>query len=251
MSLITSIKLIQIQDESFNTNACTSTTTAGISDNTETNKLVEPVHVLSTDDESINNEANFKGNNKPRKKHTKAAVKSITNQTGIAKSTEKQSTEDLPSKTSHSTTKTRGELNLGKSKKKSQASKSDKQNITNKHSTCNTFEDNQSPSLSKKVTVIAGDSILKHLEGWRLSNSSTRIVVESFSGATTSDMEDYLKPILRKEPNKIILHAGTNDITHLTAQRVAEGVLNLGMVNQDSPTTELVISGILPRTVSK
>ena len=137
MSLITSIKLIQIQDESFNTNACTSTKTAGISDNTETNKLVEPVHVLSTDDESINNEANFKGNNKPRKKHTKAAVKSTTNQTGIAKSTEKQSTEDLPSKTSQSTTKTCGELNSGKSKKKSQASKSDKQNITNKHSTCN------------------------------------------------------------------------------------------------------------------
>ena len=89
MSLITSIKLIQIQDESFNTNACTSTKTAGTSDNTETNKLVEPVHVLSTDDESINNEVNFKGNNKPRKKHTKAAVKSTTNQTGIAKSIEK------------------------------------------------------------------------------------------------------------------------------------------------------------------
>ena len=136
-----------------------------------------------------------------------------------------------------------------KSKKKSQASKSDKQNITNKHSTCNTLEDNQSPSLSKKVTVIAGDSILKHLEGWRLSNSSTRVIVKSFSGATTSDMEDYLKPILRKEPNKIILHAGTNDITHLTAQRVAEGVLNLGIqVNQDSLSTELVISDILPRT---
>ena len=72
MNLITSIKLIQIQDESFNTNACTSIKTAGISDDTETNKLEEPVHVLSTDDESINNEANFKGNNKPRKKHTKA-----------------------------------------------------------------------------------------------------------------------------------------------------------------------------------
>ena len=35
----------------------------------------------------------------------------------------------------------------------------------------------------------------------------------------------------------------------ISAQRVAEGVLNLGIqVNQDSPSTELVISGILPRT---
>ncbi|CAB4009125.1 Scavenger receptor cysteine-rich type 1 M130 [Paramuricea clavata] len=105
----------------------------------------------------------------------------------------------------------------------------------------------QSPS--KKVTVVAGDSILKHVEGWRLSNASNHAVVKSFSGATTSDMEDYLRPVLRKEPNKIILHIGTNDINYQTAQTVAEGVLNLGIqITQDSPTTDIVISGILPRT---
>ncbi|CAB4042005.1 Scavenger receptor cysteine-rich type 1 M130, partial [Paramuricea clavata] len=54
--------------------------------------------------------------------------------------------------------------------------------------------------------VVAGDSILKHVEGLSLSNMSNHVVVESFSGATTSDMEDYLRPVLQKEPNKIILH---------------------------------------------
>jgi lysophospholipase L1-like esterase len=60
-----------------------------------------------------------------------------------------------------------------------------------------------SQSPSKKVTVVAVDSILKHVE------------------RTTSDMEDYLRPVLRKEPNKIILHIGTNDINYQTAQTVA------------------------------
>ncbi|CAB4011535.1 hypothetical protein DSY43_03225, partial [Paramuricea clavata] len=41
----------------------------------------------------------------------------------------------------------------------------------------------------------------------------------------------------------------TNDINYQTAQTVAEGVLNLGIqITQDSPRTDIVISGILPRT---
>ena len=113
--------------------------------------------------------------------------------------------------------------------------------------TTSSHKSSQSPS--KKVKVVAGDSILKHVEGWCLSNTSNHVVVKSFSGATTSDMEDYLRPVLQKELNKIILHIGTNDINYQTAQTVAEGVLNLGIqITQDSPTTDIVISGILPRT---
>ncbi len=40
----------------------------------------------------------------------------------------------------------------------------------------------------KKVTVIAGDSIVKHLHGWRLSDTNNHVVVKSFAGAT---IEDY------------------------------------------------------------
>ena len=75
------------------------------------------------------------------------------------------------------------------------------------------------------------------------------MVVKSFAGATISDMEDFLKPAIRKEPNSIILHVGTNDIEHDAAKRVAEGVLNLAIqVTENSPSTEIVISAILPRT---
>ena len=62
-------------------------------------------------------------------------------------------------------------------------------------------------------------------------------------------MKDFLKPVIRKEPNSIILHVGTNDVEHHTAKRVAEGVLNVTtQVTQDSPSTDVMISAILPRT---
>jgi lysophospholipase L1-like esterase len=101
----------------------------------------------------------------------------------------------------------------------------------------------------KHVTVVAGDSIIQNLHGWRLSNSENHVVVKSFSGATVNDMEDYLKPVLRKEPNKIILHVGTNDLKSVPANRVAEGIANLGtQIKEESPVTSIVISSILPRS---
>ena len=62
------------------------------------------------------------------------------------------------------------------------------------------------------MTVIVGDSMVKNVRGWDISNQKDKVIVKSFSGATTEDMEDYLKPILRKEPENLILHVGTNDL---------------------------------------
>lgn len=63
----------------------------------------------------------------------------------------------------------------------------------------------------KPVTVIAGDSIIQRLPGWKLSKLQ-KVVVKSFSGATVQDMEDYIKPITKNEPDNIILHIGTNNL---------------------------------------
>ena len=40
-------------------------------------------------------------------------------------------------------------------------------------------------------------------------------------------MEDYLKPVLLKEPNITILHVGTIDLKSLSGKKVAEGIANL------------------------
>ena len=70
----------------------------------------------------------------------------------------------------------------------------------------------KSQSSKKKVIAVLGDSSIKNLQGWRLSDDNNHVVVKSFGGANCTDMEDYLKPAVRKEPENIILHVGlTND----------------------------------------
>ena len=39
-----------------------------------------------------------------------------------------------------------------------------------------------------------------------------KIYVKTFSGATTTCIEDYMKPSLWMSPDQFILHIGTNDL---------------------------------------
>ena len=116
------------------------------------------------------------------------------------------------------------------------------------------LHDNQNTNMNttksdKKVTVIAGDSIVKNLHGWRLSDMNNHVVVKSFAGATIEDMEDYLKPVIRKEPESIILHVGTNDLKNLSPKQVANGIANLGsQISEESPNTNIMLSSIILRT---
>ena len=56
---------------------------------------------------------------------------------------------------------------------------------------------------------------------------SKRVKVHSFPGATVSDMEDYLKPLMKKRPSIVILHFGTNDLNTSQPAQVAEDIRNL------------------------
>ena len=65
-------------------------------------------------------------------------------------------------------------------------------------------------SLKPKV-IIAGDSIIKNVQGWILS-SKKDVKVRSFSGAKIADMNHHIEPLLEVKPDEVILHIGTNDI---------------------------------------
>ena len=43
-------------------------------------------------------------------------------------------------------------------------------------------------------------------------SKTNKVVVKPFASATTEGMEDFIKPILRKDPENIIIHVGTNDV---------------------------------------
>ena len=57
----------------------------------------------------------------------------------------------------------------------------------------------------------------KSLNGYEMAketNTNCKIYVKSFSGATTADMEDYMKPSVRKSPDHFILQMTCPQINH-------------------------------------
>ncbi|KAL9987102.1 hypothetical protein ACROYT_G001352 [Oculina patagonica] len=69
-------------------------------------------------------------------------------------------------------------------------------NSTNQH--------NHLQSNRKKKVVIAGDSTLKYLQGHKMSKNS-QVKIATFPGCTTQDMNDHIKPLLRRNPDEIIV----------------------------------------------
>lgn len=62
-------------------------------------------------------------------------------------------------------------------------------------------------------------------------------------------MQDYLKPLLRREPQQIILHVGTNDIkSDKSPDSLVQGIVNLvTQVHNTSPHTKVAISALTIR----
>ena len=102
----------------------------------------------------------------------------------------------------------------------------------------------QSKTVRKSITII-GDSILNGLEEAGMQKDHNE-KVRAHSGATTRDIVEHIKPVLRKRPSCIIIHSGTNDLT--------QGIDTIGNMKsaieetrQESPGTEIVLSTVLIR----
>jgi len=59
--------------------------------------------------------------------------------------------------------------------------------------------------------------------------------VSSFSGCTTSDMADHIRPIVIRKPDSIIIHVGTNSLRNSNSSReCADEIVDIGrMVDQE------------------
>ena len=110
-----------------------------------------------------------------------------------------------------------------------------------------TKRDQTQPNRQKKV-MIAGDSVLKHLQGHKMSRNS-RVKVSSFPGCTTEDMHDFIKPILQKHPDEITPHVGTNSLRSCDIPSAcAEEIIDLAtMVRRESPA-KIALSSLVCRS---
>ena len=95
--------------------------------------------------------------------------------------------------------------------------------------------------------LIAGDSLISNIDQRTLSRRYN-MRVRSFPGATTDDMFDYLKPLLKKAPEKILLVIGTNDLDRRKPEEVIEKLKELkSFIHASLPQCHIVISQIIMR----
>ena len=85
-------------------------------------------------------------------------------------------------------------------------------------------------SAKRRKVFIVSDSILKNLQGRKISRSA-KVEVSSFPGCTAMDMRDHIKPVLRRNPDAIVMHVGTNSLRSSASVRdCAEEIVNLATV---------------------
>ena len=70
-----------------------------------------------------------------------------------------------------------------------------------------TQKDNRKPKIT-----IAVDWIVKNLHGWMMSRNKC-VKVSCFPGATTQDMVSYLKPLINRKPDHLLIHIGANNLS--------------------------------------
>ena len=86
---------------------------------------------------------------------------------------------------------------------------------------------NDTPNKWTGGTIcIAGDSILNGIDGSLLSQKRL-VKVKLFPGPTITDMYDHLKLILKRHPEFLILHIGTNDTSKHMPNEIVDKLLAL------------------------
>ena len=73
------------------------------------------------------------------------------------------------------------------------------------------------PPKKKPLVAVVGDSILKRMSTFELRKRTptASALVRPFVGATIDEMSEYLKPVLKKCPDVVLLHIGINDLSSL------------------------------------
>ena len=129
------------------------------------------------------------------------------------------------------------------SQKSQKPAKQESSTTMEQRSTCSSTKEHSKPKV-----FITGDSLTKDLHGWMMSRTK-QVKVHTFPGATTTDMQDFLIPLIKKEPKEILLHIGTNDLRSSTPQEVFSNINGLvKMVT--SKGIKCSVSGIIGRNDS-
>ena len=127
----------------------------------------------------------------------------------------------------------------------------------NKANNANTSNENRKSAPKNKrnkydqnkiVTSIVGDSKIKDVYGWELSDREEKVVVKHFSGSTTENMKTYIiQPPLKRDPDRVIIHVDTNDLrSSQDPETIAKTIIDIAK-NSTTNKNEILVSSIVPR----
>ena len=84
-----------------------------------------------------------------------------------------------------------------------------------------------------------------------LRENFLELLLKTFSGATVSCMEDYMKPFLKNSSDHFILHVGENDLSfERCSMEIAKSIINLAC-RLKSEIHDVSVSTIILRTDDK
>ena len=96
--------------------------------------------------------------------------------------------------------------------------------------------------------------MVKHLNRCKMSkklNANCNVFVKTFSGAKTTFMNDYVKPLIRSSPDHFILHIGTNDLSSdKSSEEIAKSIIDLA-TSIKNKKHDVSISNIITRADNK
>lgn len=99
----------------------------------------------------------------------------------------------------------------------------------------------------KTVTTIVDGCMVRAVYGQEFPDKNERFVAIRFSRSTTEDMKTHIKPSLKNNPDRIIIHASTNDLRSTQdPETIAESIIHVAK-NSKNSKTEILISFITPR----
>ena len=89
--------------------------------------------------------------------------------------------------------------------------------------------------------------MIKDIYGWQLSDNNEKVVVTDFGGPTTEDMVTYIRPPLKRNPDRFIIHVGTNDSrSNQDPETIARNIVEVAC-NSKTDTNKVLISRIVPQ----
>ena len=114
------------------------------------------------------------------------------------------------------------------------------------HSTTSHKKTNEITRKKLPVTVIIGDSIVKEVKGWKLSDKKNKVLVKHFSGAKTKYIQSYIIPTLKQNLETVISHFGTKDLkSDSSSEEIPREIINL-TTSCKNQTNKLILSSIIP-----